>query len=103
MHKKTSPLSWRNSKKDFGLIEDINARGIVESFTTVHMAPKGFEKNVPYILALIILGSGKKVTAQVVDCKSLSIGAKVEPCIRRISADGNDGIISYGVKFRLSK
>lgn len=103
MHKKSSPLSWRNSKENLKLIGDLNIKGTVESFTIVHIAPKGFEKNVPYILALISLSNGEKVTAQVADCKNLSIGAKVEPCIRRVASEDEEGLIDYCTKFRSSK
>ena len=103
MHRKSSPLSWRNSKENFRLAADTSIKGVVESFTIVHIAPKGFEKQVPYMLALISLNSGKKITAQVVDCKNLSVGMKVEPCLRKAYADGEDGIISYGTKFRVAK
>ena len=103
MHKKSSPLSWRNSKENLKLIGNLNAKGVVESFTIVHSAPSGFERNVPYILALINLGNGEKITAQVVDCKNISIGSKVEPCIRRVAPDDENGIISYCTKFRAVK
>lgn len=94
----------RKKKENYGLAGSIkNVHGIIESFTAVYNAPSGFEKHVPYILALIALDNGEKVTAQVVDSKNIVIGMKVEPCLRKMYVDGDEGIIHYGTKFRLVK
>lgn len=90
-------------KDNFKLASDLELQGVIESFTIVHNAPKGFENQVPYILALISFSNGKKITSQVVDCKEVSIGMKVKPCLRKIYADKGDGLINYGIKFRLEK
>lgn len=103
MHRTSAPASRRNSKNDFKLISSLKCTGIIESFTLVHNAPLDFESKVPYFLALIKLDNGDKIISQVADCKKLSIGMKVEPCLRRIFADGDSGLISYGTKFRLIK
>lgn len=101
MHRKNIPLSWRNSKENFRLISAAkDIKGVIESFTIVHNAPKEFENQVPYILALILLDIGEKITSQIVDCKEVSIGMKVEPCLRKVYSDGDDGLIHYGTKFR---
>lgn len=102
MNKKNSPLLWRQSKENCRLSGSTeNIKGAVESFTIMHNAPLGFENQVPYILALIALTNGEKVTSQIVDCKKVAIGMNVEPCLRRIYADGDDGLIHYGTKFRM--
>lgn len=101
MHKKSSPLAWRNSKQEFKLASDFELSGTIESFTVVYNAPKGFENQVPYILALILLSNRERITSQIVDCKEVSIGAKVVPCLRRVHASQENGLISYGVKFRV--
>ena len=75
-----------------------NVIGVIESFTIVYNAPKEFKNQVPYILALISLNNGKKVTSQIVDSKKISIGMKVEPCLRRVYSNDED-IIHYGTKF----
>lgn len=103
MHKKNIPLSWRRSKEQCRLAGAIeNITGVIDSFTVVHNAPKGFENQVPYILALISLSNGGKITSQIVDSKKVSIGTKVEPCLRRLYSD-DEGIIDYGTKFRVIK
>lgn len=79
------------------------ANGVIESFTVVYNAPKDFENQVPYILALIKLENGEKITSQIVDSDKIDIGMKVEPCLRRLYSDGEDGLICYGAKFRVVK
>lgn len=104
MHRKSSIFSWRSSKSGYKLVGDLgNIKGNVESFTIVHNAPNGFGKNNPYMLALISLGNKNKIVSEVVDCKNVSIGSKVEPCLRKIYEHGKEGLIHYGVKFRVIK
>ncbi len=95
----------RNSERNYELARDTSrsATGIIESFTKVYSAPCGFENQAPYILALVSLSNGKKITSQIVDCREVKIGAKVEPCLRRVYVDGKDGLIHYGTKFRVIK
>lgn len=102
MHRTSSPLNWRLSKERFKLARD-NIKGVVESFTIVYNAPAGFEDHVPYILALIKLENGEKVTSQIVDSDKVEIGSKVEPCLRKIYTDEDYGLLHYGTKFRVTK
>ena len=100
MHRKSSPLSWRLSKERFKLAGS-SVNGTIESFTVIYNAPQGFEGKIPYVLALINLENGEKVVSQVVDSEKVEIGMNVEPCLRKIYADGTDGIINYGTKFKV--
>ena len=102
MHRKSAPFSWRSSKEHYKLIRP-GIKGVVESFTIVHSPPEEFCGQSPYIIALISLNNRQKTVSQVVDCKSPEIGMKVEPCLRKIYVDGEDGLISYGAKFRAVK
>ena len=103
-HKKSSPLAWRLSKDNYKFVNSAgNVKGVIESFTIVYSAPQGYENNVPYILALISLSNGEKEVSEIVDCKGVSIGDNVEPCLRRIYTDGEGGIIHYGTKYRVVK
>ncbi len=95
-----------------------SGRGEVYSFTTVYDAPKGFEKYVPYVVALVKLEEGPMVTAQLTDLEQIwtkkevdgemrdimnfnvQIGMPVEMVTRIRSEDGDRGIIDYGYKFR---
>ncbi len=75
--------------------------GVVETFTVVHAAPAGFELQAPYVLAIVKLDEGPRVTSQIVDCRPEDVGAgtRVRKVFRRIGADGASGIVHYGYKF----
>jgi len=77
-------------------------RGEVVTWTTIHNPPKGYEKYVPYVVALIELEDGCRVLSQLVDIppEDVSPGLKVEAVFRKIKEDGKDGLIQYGYKFR---
>lgn len=79
-----------------------SGRGEVYSYSTVYHPPAGFEESVPYTVALVRLEEGPLVTAQLtdVDTDQVEIGMPVEMVTRRIQAEGEEGIISYGYKFR---
>lgn len=79
----------------------ISGKGKVESYTIVHVAQEGFERGVPYVMAIIELEEGAKLTAQLcgVEQEDVYIGMPVEMSFRRISEDKDDGIIHYGYKF----
>jgi uncharacterized OB-fold protein len=75
--------------------------GVIETFTVIHVAPSGFEDEVPYVVGIIKLDDGVKLTAQIVDCEpaGLSIGDRVRLEFRRVQQDGESGILCYGYKF----
>ena len=79
-----------------------SGRGQVYSYSTVYDPPAGFAVNSPYTVALVRLEEGPLVTAQLtdVDGSEVEIGMPVEMVTRRQSTDGEEGIISYGYKFR---
>ena len=82
-----------------------SGKGRVFSFTEIFAAAQGFEDQAPYVLAIIELVEGAKLTAQVVDChlKDVTIGDSVESVFRVIQRDDPDGLIHYGFKFKLVK
>jgi uncharacterized OB-fold protein len=61
-----------------------------------------FKMFVPYIVALINLEEGPRITAQLADVSpnEVKIGMPVEMVIRKISEEGERGVIQYGYKFR---
>jgi len=63
---------------------------------------EGFEAFTPYVIALVQLIEGPKVTTQIVDCQpeDVYIGMPVESCFRKLSTFGREGVISYGFKFK---
>ncbi|WP_423792189.1 Zn-ribbon domain-containing OB-fold protein [Methanocaldococcus indicus] len=79
----------------------LSGRGKIYSYSVVHVPPKDFEKLAPYVIAIVELEEGTKITAQI-DCKpeDVYIGMPVEVVFRRIKEDGDDGVIVYGYKFK---
>ena len=55
----------------------------------------------PYVVAMVELAEGVRLTAQIVDCDpdDLDFGSKVRRVLRRLATEGDDGIIQYGYKF----
>jgi len=80
-----------------------SGKGKIYSFTEVTAPPDGFEDQVPYLLAIVELDEGAKLTAQIVDAhkKDVKIGSRVEQVFRMIQKDDPEGLIHYGFKFRL--
>ncbi|HID51314.1 MAG TPA: Zn-ribbon domain-containing OB-fold protein, partial [Anaerolineae bacterium] len=76
--------------------------GEVFSYTTIYDAPAGFEHDAPYMVALVKLDEGPVVTAQLTDVSEgeVAIGMPVEMVTRKLRADGEEGMIVYGYKFR---
>jgi len=79
-----------------------SGKGEILTYTVIHSAPLGFEGQVPYVMAIIQLDEGPKLTAQIVDCdpEKVRIGMRVEKVFRKIREDGEAGLIYYGYKFR---
>jgi len=79
----------------------LSGKGVVEALTTIHAPPAGFELQAPYLLALVRLEEGPRVTAQVVDVKPDAVreGTAVRAVFRRINEEGESGVIQYGYKF----
>lgn len=77
--------------------------GKIITYTEVHAAPKGFEHETPYHLAIIELDNGAKLMAQVVDSPKEKVieGARVQACFRKIFEDNDEGAIAYGTKFKV--
>ncbi len=75
--------------------------GIVETFTVIRVAPTGFGDEAPYIVGIIKLDDGVKITSQIVDCdvESVKLGDRVKLEFRRVQEDGESGVICYGYKF----
>jgi len=61
-------------------------------------------RHIPYVLAIIKLDEGPKLTAQIVDCTldEVKIGAKVSVVFRKILEKGKTGVIQYGYKFKIA-
>jgi uncharacterized OB-fold protein len=90
-----------------GNIENLQfkGKGKIYSYSIVHTPTDDFKEIAPYAVAIVELDEGAKVTSQLVDCdvKDIEIGDPVEMVFRKIREDGEDGVISYGFKFKISK
>ena len=81
----------------------LKGKGKIISHTTVYVPPDGFEIQTPYVMAIVELEEGPRVTGQITDCnpEEVKIGDNVEIAFRNIGEEDKDGIIYYGYKFRL--
>lgn len=99
-HRTLCPSCRRRGEiKDF----QFSGKGEIESFTIIRVAPKGFESMTPYAVAIIKLEEGARISGQLVDdIENVEIGKKVKPVFRRLSEDGLEGVIHYGMKFEIN-
>ena len=79
-----------------------SGEGKIETFSWVYTPPKGFESSIPYCLAIVKLAEGPKLTTQLVGFEEdeVEIGIPVEFAFRKVSTEGEEGVIHYGFKFR---
>lgn len=88
-----------------GKLEDIkfSGNGKIQSYSVIHTPTDEFKNISPYAVAIIELEEGAKITSQIVDCNTddIEIGQDVELVFRKIRAEGDEGVISYGYKFKL--
>ena len=80
----------------------LGGRGKIVTYTIVHDAPKAFDMMKPYVLAIIELDEGARLTSQVIDVEpdQVKIGMRVESAFRKLGEEGEAGVIHYGYKFR---
>jgi len=80
----------------------LSRHGKIVSYGIVHVGAEGFEDQIPYVLAIVELDDGPRLTTQIVDCspEELNIGDEVELTFRRTGQDNDDGVVYYSFKFR---
>ncbi len=80
----------------------LSRKGKIYTYTVVRTPPRGRENYGPYIIAIVELEDGARVTAEIVDCdpSEIDIGTEVEMVFRRIGEENEAGVIYYGYKFR---
>lgn len=86
-----------------------SGKGVVESYTIIYSAPEGFERQVPYVVAVIKMDGDVKISGQIVglnvpelvEKKVDLIGKNVVSTFRKYYDDEKDGLIQYGVKWLL--
>ncbi|HIH97037.1 MAG TPA: Zn-ribbon domain-containing OB-fold protein [Thermoplasmata archaeon] len=91
-------------RESIGKMEDYKLKGTAKIFTytIIHIAPPEFVKQQPYIMAIVELDEGPRLTAQLVDIEpeNVKIGIRVKAVFRKIKEDGSKGVIYYGYKFK---
>lgn len=90
-----------------GKLDDIHlsGKGKIYTYSVINTPTDEFKSLAPYVVAIIELEEGAKITSQIVDCnpEEVEIGDEVELVFRKIKTEGADGVISYGYKFKLKK
>ncbi|TAJ45378.1 Zn-ribbon domain-containing OB-fold protein [Methanofollis fontis] len=86
-----------------GRIVDYTFKGTgkIVTYSVIRSASDQFAALTPYVLAIVELDEGARMTAQVVveDPEEVSIGMPVKAVFRRLGAEGESGVIYYGTKF----
>ena len=90
-------------RKSVGKMEKVKLRGEgkVFSFTEVQEGLEELTVQRPYILAMVEMDEGARVTGEIIDCETcdIQIGTRVRVALRKLSEEGPSGIIHYGYKF----
>jgi uncharacterized OB-fold protein len=78
-------------------------RGKVVTHTTIWIPPAAFEDQKPYVVAVVELENGVRLTCMVADAPpdKVAIGTQVELIFRRIQKESEWGVLQYGYKARV--
>ncbi len=82
---------------------ELSGKGKLLTFTISYQSREGFEKSLPSIIGLIKLDEGAEIIAPIVDTDvdKLKENVRVEATLRRVYTDSYNGLIQYGIKFRV--
>jgi hypothetical protein len=74
--------------------------GEIITYTVVHSSSSSFKGQTPYVLAIVQLDEGPRLTSQI-KCspEEIFIGMRVCAVFRKIGEESERGIIYYGTKF----
>jgi len=88
-------------RRDGSIVEHhFKGTGKVVTFSVVRSASDQFSLLTPYVVAIIELDEGSRLTSQVIcDPEEVYIGMPVKHAFRRLGTDGATGAIFYGTKF----
>jgi len=80
------------------------SHGKLLTFSVVRNPPRNFTYFAPFILGIVELDDGSRITTQITDVaiNEIHIGMPLETVFRKIAEDGDTGIIQYAIKFRPS-
>jgi len=73
----------------------------VFSFSEVYEGLEELSMQRPYIVAMVEMDEGARITGQLIDCDpaDIKIGTRVRATLRKLSEEGPSGVIHYGYKF----
>lgn len=97
-----SPVKiWRRQKKTRMLLGET---GIIISWTKIFVPGNGFQRYAPYPVVLVKFNDGEKAVGQLADYddNDLRIGQSVKTVLRKVREGTDDGVIAYGIKFKLT-
>lgn len=131
-HKSSIPLHWRRTNERYNLVGNrckkcgetyfpprkickncrsrgeleelkLSGRGEIHSYTVIRNPPEYMKFSAPYVVAIIELEEGPKISAQIedTDMEDIEIGSPVEMCFRKVNENKNGGIVKYGYKFKV--
>lgn len=85
--------------KSFETVQ-LSREGKILTFTIIRVGPDKFSKETPYVVAIIELNDGVRLTAQVADCdvNKVEIDSKIKMVFRKIQDEGKSGLHCYGYK-----
>ena len=78
----------------------LDREGKLLTYTIIHVAPSVFTDQVPYAIGIVELNQGVRLLCQITDCSpdEIKSGMPVLIEFRRITEDGEAGVIYYGYK-----
>jgi len=90
-------------RRDGKIVEhEFEGTGKVVTYSVIRTTSEQYDMLTPYVIAIIELDEGTRMTAQVV-CENpqedVYIGMPVKKVFRKIVTDGESGVIAYGTKF----
>lgn len=94
-----SPVKiWRNQKN---ITDLVSLEGVIVTYTYIRVPQEGFSDQAPYVVAIVKLDNGTRVTVQITDPKDntdVKRGQRVKLVVRRVTETDADGVIPYGIK-----
>lgn len=78
----------------------LSREGKLLTYTIIHVGPTKFNDQVPYAVGVVELKEGVRLLSQIADCDldKIKTGMPVRIEFRRISEEGEAGVINYGYK-----
>jgi len=74
--------------------------GKVVTWTILSTAPAEYSDSAPYVMAIVELDDGARITAMLADIDNASVktGMRVRIEFRKIRSEGHEGLLCYGYK-----